>query len=104
MARKRQQEIPGTERADRIESVEVANEDLRNLMTQRRTLNDKIEIAADRVRSEMRSHNLTDYRYRSDDGVGRKVELIDKVKVKQSKIRVPKDEGDDDGGEPGAEN
>lgn len=101
MGRKKQQEIPGTERPDRIAAIEDANESLREIKSQIRALADKKAAAKVKVIQEMNNHNVTEYRYRSDDGVGRKVALVGDTKVKQTKVRTTSDH--EDGEEAGAD-
>lgn len=103
MARKKQTEIPGTEApdAERVPVIEDTAEDLRELKAKRRKLADEIDTKKRTLVSAMNERGLTEYRYRDQDGVGRKVEINPETKIKISKVRKVPTDGAGDGGQDG---
>lgn len=104
MARKKQTEmdVPGIAPVGRIDAIEENADELRELKAKRRKLADDIKIKELALIGAMNNHNQAEYRYRSSDGVARKVTVENPVRVKLSTVRkAPDDQNDGDDAEGG---
>lgn len=100
MARARaQQSIPGTERQERPE-IEEAAEDLRVIRADRMALQERETVAKKALIDKMASFGITVHRYDDADGVERRVEIVQKANAKISKVKQAPDSdaGVDSGG------
>jgi hypothetical protein len=97
MARTRRQlEVPGTERVERPD-IEDPAEDLRVIQLEVATLNERKRNAQAALLEAMTSAGITEHRYLDSDGIERSAKVHTKPRAQVERVKTKKEKTDEGG-------